>query len=197
VRGVLHGAYQLGMGVGFGVDVGYLALLASASSRSVQVVPVGERADPAVVHDDVRITGLTAGASVYYRVGDDWPLTFRLGGGVLLGSARDARSGSGTNSFGGTFAVDVVGTDSATYLYVVPEVRIGRRIGESFEVSLGIEALALAALSQPQFPQSQLQNTASTANPTQGDGEGPFSHESIAGSLLFGVSPSIGARYDF
>jgi hypothetical protein len=197
VRGVLHGAYQLGTGVGFGVDVGYMALLASAGSRSVQVVPVGERADPGVVNDDVRISGLTAGASVFYRVGDDWPLTFRLGGGLLLGSARDARTGSGTNSFGGSFAIDAVGTDSGTYLYVVPEVRVGRRIGKSFEVSLGIEALALAALHQPQFPPSLLQNTASTANPTQGDGEGPFSHESIAGTLLFAVLPSLGARYDF
>jgi hypothetical protein len=37
---------------------------------------------------------------------------------------------------------------SATFLYVAPEVRLGRRFGENFEINVGVEFLVMAALKQ-------------------------------------------------
>jgi hypothetical protein len=202
----LHGGYQFGSGVGLGVDVGYLAMFASAKGRATTMTPQGKTADAVVSDDDVRLSGLTIGASAFFHQGDEWPITLRFGAGVLLGTARDVRTGTGTNSFGEPFAASVTGSASATYLYAVPEARIGKRFGDHFELSLGVEAMLLASIKQPKFPDSIIQNSVA-ANPQKidpttgrvnnGDGEGPFAADALSGSLILSIAPSIAARYDF
>lgn len=215
-RGVIHGAYQGSSGFGLGVDVGYLLTRRTLSGRPEEVVPVGGRvavvdgapvnngavANKGPVEDVLSLSGLTVGASAQYHRGEAWPLLFRFGAGVFLGSVSDSRTGSFVSSgtekqAGSPYSVDLTTNTRATYLYFAPEVRIGRRITEHFEVSLGMELLFMAALSQPKWQDNTKILTFSPGAKTTGDGAGTFGEDSIFGSFMFLVAPGVGARYVF
>jgi hypothetical protein len=77
---------------------------------------------------------------------------------------------------------------AANYLYVAPEVRLGRRWG-SWEPSIGLRPLLLMALTTPRFP---------------GDGRSLasgglvyFDQENLAGSVLFALEGGLSLRYSF
>lgn len=194
-KGVLHAAYELGTGLGFSVDGGYLFQAAALADRPATLTAPLRPANNGTVTDKLRLSGLTLGASAYYHRGETWPLTLRLGIGALLGSAKDTRSGSFTNSLGAPYTTSSAETPSATFLYAAPEVRIARRIGEHFELSLGVEVMVLTALSQPKWKDQVLPLTGPPG--TQGDGLGSFGSQSLTGSLVFVVAPGLGARYEF
>ncbi len=103
--GVLHAAYQLPIGVGFGVDGGYLAFSSSLSRRAAQFMPNGRpTSDDATVDDKLSLRGLVIGGSASYHLGETWPLTLRLGIGAYLANVRDQRTGDFTDSKGGPSA---------------------------------------------------------------------------------------------
>jgi hypothetical protein len=79
---------------------------------------------------------------------------------------------------------------SARYLYVMPEVRVGMRLGERLELSAGVEAMVLLAISQP---------TWSDARPVVAatDGLATFGAQELAGRTILVVAPGLGARYEF
>jgi hypothetical protein len=113
----------------------------------------------------------------------------------LLASTSDARSGTFTNSTGEVYSVSLRESPAASYVYVAPELRLGRRFGKHFELNAGVEVLLMAALSQPKWTD---RNAVVTGPPPgRGDGQGSFGEQSIAGSLLVFVAPGLGARYDF
>jgi hypothetical protein len=98
---------------------------------------MGLAPDRATVTDNLQTGGLTLGVSAQLRRGQDWPLTLRFGAGVFLGSVRDARSGTGTDLQSSPqlpFAIDTQQSQNATYLYLAPEARLGRRFGDHFEL---------------------------------------------------------------
>jgi hypothetical protein len=193
----LRGEYQLSSGLGFGVDIGYLLLGSRTSGRATNVYPLARPVNPGVADDDVRLSGLTAGMHAGFHWGDAWPITLRVGAGVLLGSGRDERNGTFTNSLGQRYSTALRETTTATYLYVGPEARVGRRLGDHLEVGFGVELMMLAAITTPSWRDAN--PVLATPDPlaSQGDGGGGFGAQSMAGSLLFVVEPSLSVRYDF
>jgi hypothetical protein len=195
-KGVLHAGYQLGSGLGFSIDGGYLALFSSVSDRAAQFFPKSRPINNGTAADTLRLSGLTLGASAFYHRGETWPLTVRLGIGAFLGSVRDARSGPFVNSLGAAYNINATENDSATYLYATPEVRIGRRFGDHFELNVGLELMVMTALGQPKWKDTNQINSSSDPH-VAGDGIGTFGAQALAGSFVFIVAPGIGARYEF
>ena len=85
---------------------------------------------------------------------------------------------------------------SAAYLYFAPEIRLARRVGEHFELSLGAEVLLMAALKQPVWSDdAKILTTRDVLG--QGDGFGSFRQSSLTGAFMVFISPGLGARYTF
>lgn len=191
---VLNGIYQLGSGFGVGLGVGYLVAFQSVSGAGATLQPKGRVANAGATDDSLRLSGLTLGAAAQFHRGEEWPLTLRLAGGVMLGSVNDSRSGTFTNTTNERYSVSASESAAATYLYVAPEVRIGRYLTKRFEVNLGAEVLLMAALTQPKWRD---QTGVITSNTGRGDGLATFGERTTAGSFLVMVAPGIGARYTF
>ncbi len=114
-----------------------------------------------------------------------------MGIGALVGQVRDERKGNFKTQAGAEYATyPVVSFASATYLYVDPELRAGLRLGAHLELTLGVEALMLFALSQPRW-NGKLELAASS------DGIGRYSDAPVMGQFVLALSPSLGLRYDF
>jgi hypothetical protein len=71
-----------------------------------------------------------------------------------------------------------------------PEIRVGVRLGEHFDLSAGAQVLMLLALSQPKWNPS-IQVPAGT------DGIGGYQPQAMMGTFLFGIVPTAALRYDF
>jgi hypothetical protein len=195
-RAVLHAAYQGSSGFGVGVDVGYLLLFRTFADRPDVLTAVGGARNSGSLHDDVRLSALTAGLSAQYHKGAAWPLLLRFGAGLLVGSAKDDRAGTLENSKGETYTVGLSRSAGATYVYFAPEARIGRRIGKHFELNVGAEILLMAGLTQPKW--SDNNQILTTNDPrTQGDGVGTFGDQKLLGGFIVHVTPGVGARYEF
>ena len=143
------------------------------------------------------LSGVTLGGSAHYHRGESWPLTLRLGAGVFLGSAADRRSGRFATTAGDAYEVLAREDPAASYFFVAPEVRVGRKFGKYFELSFGVEGMLMTALTQPKWADEEA--VALTPDPLteQGDGLGTFGEQSLAGSLLVVVLPGLAARYAF
>ena len=75
-------------------------------------------------------------------------------------------------------------------MYVDPEVRVGIRLGEHLDLSVGAQVLLFLALSQPKWSPT-LQVGAGA------DGIGHYPSEATMGQFFFAVAPSASLRYDF
>lgn len=190
-----QGGYELSNGLTFGLDVGYLIVSAGVSDRAAQIVPKGLPPDAGRLDHDLGLRGFRFGPSVGLRMGDEWPLTVRLGAGLLLGSAVDARRGRFTTGAGAPFDVDVSESPAASYLALAPEVRFARRFPSRLEVGAGLTLLTLIALSQPTWKDARPVVAAPPGQ--QGDGVATFGRETIAGSVILSLVPTLGARYAF
>ncbi|HEX2871588.1 MAG TPA: PEGA domain-containing protein [Polyangiaceae bacterium] len=198
-----HAGYEFGSGLGLLVDAGYLSLSQQLTGRDVSLVPRGLEANPGTASDDVGISGLRIGPAAQYHRGEKLTLTGRLGVGVFLGSARDQRKGSAstverTDSSGKTipaqsydFALEE--SPAARYAYVAPELRLGYRLAEHFEISAGLRALVLVGITQPAWTDE------SPVFPGESYrvGQLTFGEQTLAGRAIFVVSPGLGARFDF
>ncbi len=209
--GVLHAAYQLPTGLGFGIDGGYLSFSESLKGRAAQIV--GSQllmSDSGTADDAVSLRGLVVGLSGSYHHGDKWPLTIRIGVGAFIASVRDERTGSfatssATTPSGTLYTTDDTYSHNATYLYAAPEVRLGRRIGDHFEINVGVELRVLSALSRPSWQDPPNGILAGPVNPPMGavagkhydDGLGGFGSQTLTSSFLFVVAPGLGLRYEF
>ncbi|MCC6663559.1 MAG: PEGA domain-containing protein [Polyangiaceae bacterium] len=198
--------YNLSNKLTVSLDVGYLAVRQKVSGRDAGLTPVGRPANEGQAFDTLWLRGLLAGASIGYRTGPRLPFTARLGVGALIGGVTDTRSGHFETNPDGTgksarYSIDTVEESSpARYLYAAPEVRFGRRMGRS-ELSLGVQALMLWALTQPEWPEGTAILTgncgASAAPGCVTDGEGTFGKQALTGKLLVLISPQVGFRHDF
>jgi hypothetical protein len=193
--GLVHAGYQLGSGVGFGIAAGYLFGAQNVTGRSTELVPYARNGQPppqsGTADDKLRLSAFLGGASIFYRLGEKVPVLFRLGVGAMVGQLRDERSGSFVASDGSKnkpFAV--ADLERPVYLYLDPEIRVGARIGDHVDLFAGAQVLMLLALSQPKWD--------GTIEVTAGaDGAGTYKSAATMGSFLFGIAPTIGARYDF
>ncbi|HSQ62825.1 MAG TPA: PEGA domain-containing protein [Polyangiaceae bacterium] len=190
-EGQLHGTYQFAVGLGLGLHAGYLLLGSSIDDRTTTITSPGARiSHSTTTHDGLLMGGLVAGIDGQYRTRGDWPLTLRLGFGVFIGSVRDHRTGSFTDSKGGAFALDTSQSPTAAYLDIAPEVRFGRRFGQHVELNVGVAGHILAAVSVPRWDATKTVLTGA-------DGEGNFTGDSVAGSVVIALVPSLGLKYEF
>ena len=188
---MLHGTYELTNGLGFGIHAGYMLVGMSVDNRMTVINSAGSLMAHGVAHDGLLINGFVGGLDGQYRTRGAWPLTLRIGVGVLMGAVRDHRTGTFAAQQGGTFAVDTTQAPFAGYLDVAPEVRIGRKLGDHFEVNVGLTAHILASVaSVPRWP-------ANTTVTTGSDGEGNFGSDTLAGYVMLVLVPGIGLKYDF
>jgi len=189
----VHATYETPSGFGVGIHAGYLVLSESITGRTESLTPVGATSPlSGSANDSLNLSGLTVGADADYTAGAAWPLTLRLGVGVLVGSVSDARTA--------TFPGQVTGTVSASqsqgagYLYVGPEARIGRKLGDHFAIDVGVAVLVLTALSTPTWDKTQ--TTLATVTATQRVNEAQFPSATLTGGFMLAIVPGIGLKYE-
>jgi hypothetical protein len=198
-----HAGYELGSGLGFLLDAGFLSLSERLASHPVALHPVGIPQDNlGSAEDKIRLSGLTVGASAQYHQGEKLPVTGRLGVGVLLATARDARTGTAfTNArmVGGvlvpaaSYPFDVTESPKASYLYVAPELRQGLRLGAHAEITFGLRALIMVALTQPKWADEKPVEPGVTYRV----GQLTFGPQQVTGNLIVVFVPGVGFRADF
>jgi hypothetical protein len=188
-----HAGYELRSGLGFALDIGYLMLAQKLEARPSILRPVGKPDNPGSADDEIAVRGPTLGAAAFLRFGKKMPITTRLGLGALVGSATDRRTGTyHPNDVAQSYPVGAVReSPSATYFYVAPEVRLGLRLDEHFEVFAGLRALVLVGLQDPRWRNE----TPVVAG--AGQGLARFQDQSIVGKTAFMLAPGVGLRADF
>ncbi len=188
--GRVHVGYELRSGLGFGLDAGYMYLTRSVSGRDTLLHPVGKPDAHGTADDKLSLRGLLLGASAHLHRGDKFPLLLRLGAGVALGSTADRRSGDFTASPGGVTVDATRTTTDVSYLFVAPEVRLGWRVVDRVEISVGTDVMLMVGLKQARW---DTQNAVVLGN----QGLASYSDESIIGTTLIVFEPGIAARFDF
>jgi PEGA domain len=184
----LHGGLEFPSGLGFSVDVGYLSLVDEVSGRAIDVAPTGGGSLSGIANDQLLVRGLLVGASGSARFGSDWPVTLRLGLGALLGSLDDEREAELPSR--GVITPLSAQAPAAHFVYAAPEVRLGRRFGEHFELDAGVTAFVLLALPQPAW-------SATSNDLPLGTSSASYGTQKLTGTLAVAVSPSIGAKILF
>jgi hypothetical protein len=188
--GIVHAGYELGWGLGFGIEAGYLAAFQSVERRQATITPVGLPEQPGVANDALRLDGFVVGATGSIRFGDRIPFGFRLGAGALLGGVRDERSGRFTARDGSPItAHPVADRQQATFVYLAPEFYLGARIGKQFEIGGSVAAYVLIAPSQPRWDPT-IETSAGS------DGRGSYGDDALTGAAIPVFVPSLRARYE-
>jgi hypothetical protein len=168
----------------------WLAAQQNVRDRSTQVVSQGLGARGGVASDDLSIRGLLVGLSGSYHFGEQFPITLRLGAGGYFATVRDVRSSTFQTSTGAFEAPEIGDDPSAAYIFVDPEARVGWVVAERFEVSLGLQALVLLAVSAPKLAEDIPVVLPDT-------GYSKYGEEKLTGGAMVAVVPGLGARYAF
>jgi hypothetical protein len=194
-------SYELPLGLGVGVEGGYLGFVQTLVGRGGSIAGSAMRAtDVGSLDDRIAATGVLVGAALSYRRGESWPMTVRVSLGVYVSSVTDQRQGIFTTSSQGQppntpYGVGMSESRGATFVYAAPEVRVARRLGERLEMDAGLKLLVLTTPSPPAWTDANLVHAGPPG--TQGDGVGQFGTQTLTSSILFVVAPGIGARYEF
>lgn len=190
---MLNGAYEFGSGFGVGLSAGVAQAGQSTEGRSTKLNPVGLDGLPGDANDDLRLRGVLVGAHAAYRYGEQFPLRFRLGAGALIGEARSVRTGNFQTRSSGSFAAPALESSQTTaFVYVDPEVSIGYRIADVFEIGAGLQAAILIAASPPTW--------ASDENPSVvagGDGLATYTKDETTMGTTVLLVPGVSARVSF
>jgi len=192
--GLFHASYRFPSGWAVGVHAGYMALGRSLTGRSATLQPVGKNPTTGPLDDDLTLRGFLVGPEGQFDTAGDWPITLRLGVGFFLGSLKDVRRGGPfVDSKGAAYNVSTNVSATATSLYVAPEVRLGRRFGENFEINIGVQLMVMAALKAPVW------DDAKTVTTTTTDGFATFvpKGQSLTGNIVINALPGIGAKLQF
>lgn len=201
-RVALRGGYELGNGLGFGLTVGYLGLQQTTTGRATQLYPFVDGAQSTgapstgAVDDTVSLQDATVGAYASYRLGRRFPLRLGLAAGVAIGNLSDTRTGV----FGSAGIGPVSQTGLVPWFFVEPEASAGVRINEHIGIGLNVSALILIAPQAPRWSEAMLINPHGNQFGRDATGElqvGQFKAESVTGSVIVALNPSLSARYDF
>jgi len=194
IAGLFRASYRFPSGWGIGVHAGYMTLGRSLTGRSSTLLPVGRPPTNGPLDDDLSLGGLLVGPEGQFDTAGDWPVTLRFGAGAFLGSLKDTRKGgSFLDSQGAAFNVSTSVSSAATFIYVAPEVRLGRRFGENFGINIGVELLVMAALKTPAW------DDAKTVTTTPSDGFATFlpKGQTATGGIMMSALPGVGAKLQF
>jgi hypothetical protein len=198
-RASLRGGYQLGLGIGFFADVGYLALIQNVDRREATLFgvadPTTER-DPGFVDDQIFMHGVTLGGALGYAVPEIAPFAIhgRLGGGLLIGEASVTRAGEFTSATAGAYSVgDYVESESVLFAYVEPSARFGYRLVDRLELSLGLTAFVGIEVETARWRD---QRGVPSPTPFFGGFNEPGTEPEVIGTFV-AFSPDLGLRVDF
>jgi hypothetical protein len=206
--GMLRAGYELGVGFGFGVEAGYVALTQQVKGRSEVLTPKGLPPNPGLADDRLTLSGLNLGATAWFKRGKPWGWEARLGAGVVLGTMRDERSGDFSTVTarlpdGSPLAYHIAPlaeSGTARFLYATPEVRATYRVSRSAELGLGVQALLLVALTQPTWQDRRPLITGTCGPIAAGcvtDGQATFGVRTTASQFTVVASPVVTMRVDF
>ncbi len=194
-RGVLRAGYQFGFGLGVYLDAGYLGLYQKRAGRSGTIFDVTRSGlrDEGHFDDELVYQALMVGAAAAYHGGDALRWQVRLGVGALVGTLADRRTGTFDSAAGSYTLAPYVEHHAAHFLYVAPEARIGYRVADPVELSVGVSGMIALNLVAPRWSDS-----VEVASPTPflGRMNGPGAPATLAGHMLI-VVPAIGARFEF
>jgi hypothetical protein len=201
---VAHGGYQFGHGFSLLMDVGYLFLNGTIHDRPVTLYPQGLDGNAGIASDTLRLSGVRIGPAAQIHRGRDFVFGARVGLGVLLGQMRDHRVGTASTNTRNdpntgdtypaqTYGFDVTETTPANYLYLAPEIQVGYRFAERFEISAGVQLLALISINQPKWAD---QNPVAPGADYH-VGLLRFGRETLAGNVIVVGSPGVAGRMDF
>lgn len=187
-----QGGYELGSGLGFGIQLGGMVLSQDIRNRTTAFTPVGYPSPLVGTADDsLFLSGFMAGGLIAYHFGERFPLTFRTGVGAMFGQVQSIRQGSFRDSGGALFEADrAEDSPSVTAVFVTPEARIGYKVTAHWEVSLGVSGMLLIVTGQPRW------NRAIELKAGR-DGIGTYPNDALLGDNVLMFAPGINARYDY
>lgn len=191
---MLHGAYEFGSGFSLGLGGGFLQASQTVEGRATTLQPVGlEPGLSGTATDDLRLRGYLIGVDAGMRFFEDFPVRLRLGAGALVAQARAVRSGSFTTRAGSTFsAPELVSDQIGAFVYLDPEVSVGWRFADIFEIGAGVQALILIAAAPPTWGGDE--------NPSvvvDGDGLSSYAEDETTMSHMVLFVPGLNARVSF
>jgi hypothetical protein len=196
---MIHGGYQLSSGLSFWLQGGYLSASQSIKDRSVKLLPRGLPDFDGTASDNLRLSGALLGASAGLSRGQAVRLRVRLAAGAFIGSASDERKASGTTPPDHDVpdvTVDFSETESpsAKYLFVAPEVRVGLRLSQHWELSAGIGAWVLLGISDIDWQDSNPPSYADSLGQILFNPDG--SKQSIVGRNMVFLAPELALKWD-
>lgn len=189
--GTLRAGYTFSSGLALGLSLGGLAANRSIQGRTALIHPIGLAPRAVPVDDTIKLRGMVVGAWAGLSWGERVRVQVHLGGGALLGSAGDQRSGTFPSSAGDSEALSLVGDAfSAVFAFVAPGVRAGLSLGRGIELHAGLELPVLFAVKRPSWD-------ASRQAVTSREGLVRFDAEPFTGAVIVAFAPGLGARYAF
>jgi hypothetical protein len=190
----LRGGYELGSRLSFGLVFGEMNAKQAIEGRTTQLFVVGlNDADQGTLDHEITLRAAFAGAWVGYSFDTHFPVRLRLSAGGAWGRASDARRGifSAQISPGDRIGVGtLVEKQSASFVFVTPEVRVGFPLRRGVEISAGVELPIWFAVEEPAWSSGHAVDAGV-------DGYGWFASETFLDDALVLIAPSIGAKFDF
>lgn len=192
----LHAGYERGSGFGLGLTLGYLSAWQDVTNRQATLLPaVNEAPISGQGTDRLRLSGFAVGGHLSIRYGEKIPFLARASGGVVIANVRDDRSGNFFPEAGEAIPIDTVTyAQDAIYAFANPEVSLGYRFTDHLMASFGLQAFLLIATQQPAWGaklDAPIELDAKAA------GIATYPQDTLTGSVVFFVVPSLSARYDF
>lgn len=185
------GAYELPSGWSLGVFIGYAHLAQTLSNRAMKIQPVGWMPFSAKVTEEQVLSGFYSGAHVGVRPRGDWPLSYRLGVGLLVGTLQNIRLGSYVSADQLRFAIPETEMSMRAYLlHIDPEVAWHIKLSDAVEGLAGIHANVWMRLTKPEWDDKKLVDMSSY-------GIGTFARETLIGPVIVAPSLHLGLRYTF
>ncbi|MBL8742566.1 MAG: PEGA domain-containing protein [Myxococcales bacterium] len=196
-RALVRGGWTSRAGVGVGLEAGYQFVERRSTARQSFLLPIGlpDRANAGRLDERVRWSAFAAGVSAFYRRRGDWPIQVGVTGGVMVGPVSSHRQGAFENSAGTAYDAAQEATSDALYVYIAPETRFGRSLGYGLSLSLGVSFVGLVAVTTPRWENDAVVPT-STSPEDRGDGGATFTNESLFGTAMLGLAPSLGLTWE-
>jgi hypothetical protein len=172
-------------GLGLGVEGGYLTLGQKLEGRPDTVLPNGRAPAAGTATDKLHLSAIVLGANATYTRGDRLRWGARLGAGLALASVRDDRDGA--YAIGATTATTGVSRrEGGTYVYAMPEVRLGLRVSSRITLGASLGLMALFAAKTPTRTPTSDELLLSTSD------FGTYPQATMAGGLILVPVPSLG-----
>lgn len=191
---ILGAAYQLHPAFQLGPSAGFLALAARSTETGAGLLtPVGKPPPPysGTVQDTYTLAGALLGASFAARRDAPFPITARLGAGVLAGALIDDRTASLVDSAGRPYPTGPARqAPSLTYLYLSAETRAGLPLTDNLDIEATLQAFFFGALQRPAWDPTRPVFAGT-------DGLGTYPAAPLLPQQFMLLSPGLGATYRF